>query len=236
MGLNRYYWGLLLALAGLVGAWLLAGVGPGLDVEGLIAGREQVDEWRQARPLVTAMLFFLLYAVVAAFSVPGIVVMTLAGGALFGVVWGTLLSSLASTLGATLTFLVARSLARDAVQRRYGRQMGRINEGFVREGAFYLFALRMIPVFPFLLVNAGMGLLPIRAWTYFWVSLVGMLPATAVFANAGTQLGQLQGLDGILSPGLILSLVATGVFPLLARWGVNAVRKRRPRGRRSESR
>ena len=234
--MNRYYWGLLLALAALVGVWLLAGVGSGLDVERLMATREQVEEWRQARPLVTAALFFLLYAVVAAFSVPGIVVMTLAGGALFGVVWGTLLSSLASTLGATLTFLVARAVARDAVQRRYGRQLGRINQGFVREGAFYLFALRMIPVFPFLLLNAGMGLLPIRAWTYFWVSLVGMLPATAVFANAGTQLGQLQGLDGILSPVLILSLVATGVFPLLARWGVNAVRKRRTRGRRSGSR
>ncbi|MFO7955433.1 TVP38/TMEM64 family protein [Thioalkalivibrio sp.] len=234
--MNRYYWGLLLALAGLIGTWLLAGVGPGLDVERLMATREQLEEWRQARPLITAALFFLLYAVVAAFSVPGIVVMTLAGGALFGVVWGTLLSSLASTLGATLTFLVARALARDAVQRRYGRQLGRIEQGFGREGVFYLFALRMIPVFPFLLVNAGIGLLPIRTWTYFWVSLLGMLPATAVFANAGTQLGQLQGIDGILSPVLILSLVATGLFPLVARWGVSAMRYRFARGRRPVSR
>ncbi|WP_028484813.1 TVP38/TMEM64 family protein [Thioalkalivibrio sp. ALE17] len=225
--MNRYYWGLLAALMALVGVWLLAGVGTGLDLESLRAARGEMEAWWDARPLSTAALFFVAYAVVAAFSVPGIVVMTLAGGALFGVVWGTLLSSLASTLGATLTFLGARALARDAVQRRYGRQLGRINEGFVREGAFYLFALRMIPVFPFLLVNAGMGLLPIRTWTYFWVSLVGMLPATVVFANAGTQLGQLQGLDGLLSPVLLLSLVATGVFPLLARWGVTAVRSRR---------
>lgn len=227
--MNRYYWGLVVVLAGFLAVWLVVAMGPGLDLETLQAARLQVEDWRVAYPFVTAALFFLLYMVVAAFSVPGIVVMTLAGGALFGVVWGTLLSSLASTLGATLTFLVARALARDAVQRRYGHRLGRIDEGFAREGAFYLFALRMIPVFPFLLLNAGMGLLPIRAWTYFWVSLLGMLPATAVFANAGTQLGRLDGLDGILSPVVVLSLVATGLFPLLARWLVNAVRRRRGR-------
>ncbi|WP_024327916.1 TVP38/TMEM64 family protein [Thioalkalivibrio sp. AKL19] len=227
--MNRYYWGLVVALVGLVAVWLVVAMGPGLDLETLQVARLQVEDWRVAHPFVTAWVFFLLYMVVAAFSVPGIVVMTLAGGALFGVVWGTVLSSLASTLGATLTFVVARALARDAVQRRYKNQLGRINAGFEREGAFYLFALRMIPVFPFLLVNAGMGLLPIRIWTYFWVSLVGMLPATAVFANAGTQLGRLDGIEGILSPVLVLSLVATGLFPLLARWLVNAVRRRRAR-------
>lgn len=225
--MNRYYWGLLAVLVGGFAVWLVVAAGPGLDLELLQASRQAVEDGRQARPLATAVAFFLLYVVVAAFSVPGIVVMTLAAGALFGIIWGTVLASLASTLGATLTFLAARALARDAVQRRYGHRLGRINEGFVREGAFYLFALRMIPVFPFLLVNAGMGLLPIRTWTYFWVSLVGMLPATAVFANAGTQLARLDGIEGILSPVLLLSLVATGLFPLLARRVVAGLRRRR---------
>ncbi|WP_018140925.1 TVP38/TMEM64 family protein [Thioalkalivibrio sp. ALJ7] len=227
--MNRYYWGLLAALVLLLIAWLVASTGNWLDLASLQAAGGRIETWRVDHPAIAVVLFFLLYMVVAAFSVPGIVVMTLAGGALFGVFWGTVLSSLASTLGATITFAVARVLARDAVQRRYAQRLERINEGFLREGAFYLFALRMIPVFPFLLVNAGMGLLPIRAWTYFWVSLVGMLPATAVFANAGTQLGRLEGLEDVLSPILILSLVATGVFPLLARWLVGAVRRRRLR-------
>ncbi len=221
--MNRAYWVVaILAVAALI-AFFALDFGRFLEFERLQAAQGDLEDQRAARPLLAAVVFFLVYVVVAALSLPGIVIMTLAGGAIFGVFWGSVLSSFASTLGATLTFLVARTIAREPLQRRFADRLEPINRGFEREGAYYLFALRLTPAFPFFVINAGMGLMRIRTWTYYWVSQLGMLPATIVFANAGTQISRLDGPEGIFSPGLIASLVAVGLFPLVARWVVRAL-------------
>lgn len=164
--------------------------------------------------LLTIAGYMAIYILVTALSLPGAVVMTLAGGALFGLGVGFVAISFASSIGATLAFLVARFLLRDSVQSRFGDRLKAINAGVRREGAFYLFSLRLVPIFPFFLINLAMGLTPIRTWTYFWVSQLGMIPGTLVYVNAGTQLGKLDSLAGILSPGLLLSFALLGLLPL----------------------
>ena len=166
---------------------------------------------------LVASASFLLYVVAAALSLPGALVMTLAMGALFGLGMGALLVSFASSIGATLAFLASHFVFRDAVQQRFGDKLKAINEGVSRDGALYLFTLRMVPIFPFFLINLLMGLTPMRTRTFYWVSQVGMLAGTLVFVNAGTQLAQLQSLSGILSPGLLLSFALLGVFPMIAK-------------------
>jgi uncharacterized membrane protein YdjX (TVP38/TMEM64 family) len=153
--------------------------------------------------------------------------MTLAGGALFGLTVGFVAISFASSIGATLAFLVSRFILRDFVQSRFGDRLRVINEGVRREGAFYLFSLRLVPIFPFFLINLAMGLTPMRTGVYYLVSQVGMIPGTLVYVNAGTQLGRLESLSGILSPGLLLSFALLGLFPLFARKLLDAVRKRK---------
>jgi pyruvate/2-oxoglutarate dehydrogenase complex dihydrolipoamide dehydrogenase (E3) component/uncharacterized membrane protein YdjX (TVP38/TMEM64 family) len=191
-----------------------------LTFDGIKAGMAQFAAWRDASPLLVAGAYFVLYVIVTALSLPGAAVMTLAGGALFGLGWGLVIVSFASTIGATLAFLVSRHLLRDSVQARFGERLKAINDGVARDGAFYLFTLRLVPVFPFFLINLLMGLTPIRAATFYWVSQLGMLPGTLVYVNAGTELGAVTSLAGILSPGLLLSFALLGVFPLLARKGV----------------
>lgn len=198
-----------------------------LTLEGLNAGMAQFDTWRSSQPILVGGGFLLLYIVVTALSLPGAAAMTLAGGALFGLVWGTLIVSFASSIGATLAFLVSRYLLRDSVQSHFGERLKPINEGIKREGAFYLFTLRLVPVFPFFLINLLMGLTPIRALTFYGVSQVGMLAGTVVYVNAGTQLAQLDSLAGILSPALILSFALLGLFPFVARKLLAGIRARR---------
>ena len=151
--------------------------------------------------------------------------MTLAGGAIFGLSLGLLLVSFASTIGATCAFLVSRTFLRDYVQNKFGDRLAAINNGFEKEGAFYLFTLRLIPAFPFFVVNLLMGLTKIKTVTYFWVSQLGMLLGTVIFVNAGTQIGNLESASGIVSPKLILSFVALGVFPLIAKKLMPILRK-----------
>lgn len=158
-----------------------------------------------------------IYITMSALSLPGAAVLTLLGGALFGFVTGTIVVSFASTIGATLACLVARFLLRDWVQNKVGGKLNVINEGVEKEGAFYLFTMRLIPAFPFWLVNLAMGLTRIPLITYYWVSQIGMLPATMVFVFAGRELGQVESLSGILSPGLIIALVILGIFPIVAK-------------------
>lgn len=198
-----------------------------LTLEGLKSGLAQFDDWRQSRPLLVGGGFLLLYVAVTALSLPGAAVMTLAAGALFGLLWGTIIVSFASSIGATLAFLVSRYLLRDSVQARFGERLKPINDGIKREGAFYLFTLRLVPVFPFFLINLLMGLTPIRAATFYWVSQVGMLAGTLVYVNAGTQLAQLDSLSGILSPALLLSFALLGVFPLIAKKVLAMIKARR---------
>lgn len=176
---------------------------------------------------LSAGLYFTVYVLVTALSVPGAAIMTLLGGAVFGLAWGLLLVSFASTAGATLAFLSSRLLLRDYVQKRFGNSLKTINAGIERDGAFYLFTLRMIPVFPFFLINLVMGLTPIRTVTFFWVSQVGMLLGTAVYVNAGVELGQLSSLSGLLNGSLILSFVLLALMPWAGKVLIALLRRRR---------
>jgi uncharacterized membrane protein YdjX (TVP38/TMEM64 family) len=177
--------------------------------------------------VLTTGVYMLVYIAVTALSLPGAAVMTLAGGALFGLLTGTVVISFASTIGATLAFLVSRFLLRDWVQERFRKKLHTINQGIEKEGSFYLFTLRLVPVFPFFIINLVMGLTPIRTTRFYLVSQVGMLPGTLVYVNAGTQLAQIDSLKGILSPGMLLSFALLGIFPLLARKGVTFINRKR---------
>jgi pyruvate/2-oxoglutarate dehydrogenase complex dihydrolipoamide dehydrogenase (E3) component/uncharacterized membrane protein YdjX (TVP38/TMEM64 family) len=168
-------------------------------------------------PVQAASLYFLCYVSVAALSLPGATLITLLGGAMFGVVWGSILVSFASTIGATLAFLFSRYFFRGAVQQRFANKFESINEGIEKEGAMYLFSLRLIPLVPYFMVNLLMGLTKIKIWIFAAVSQLGMLPATIVYVNAGTQLAKLDSLSGILSPKLILSFAAIGILPLVTK-------------------
>ncbi|PLW80974.1 pyridine nucleotide-disulfide oxidoreductase [Kineobactrum sediminis] len=218
---------LLAVIAALIAAFFLLDINQWLTLEGLQTGLARFEEWRSSAPLLVAGGFFLLYVAVTALSLPGAAVMTLAGGALFGLGWGLLIVSFASSIGATLAFLVSRYLFRDTVQARFGERLKALNAGIERDGAFYLFTLRLVPVFPFFVINLLMGLTPIRAITFYWVSQVGMLAGTVVYVNAGTQLAQLESLGDVLSPTLIGSFALLGVFPLLARKIVGFIQGRR---------
>ena len=177
----------------------------------------QFNDYYQANPVLVSASFFIIYIISVALSVPGATLLTLIGGAVFGFVWGLVLISFASSIGATLAFLVSRFLLRDSIQNRFGSHLERINKGIEKEGAFYLFTLRLVPVFPFFLINLVMALTPIKTSTFYWISQIGMLAGTAVYVNAGTQLGQLESASGILSLPLIISFTLLGIFPLIAK-------------------
>lgn len=180
-------------------------------------------------PLMTAGMFFLIYVAVTGLSLPGAAIMTLIGGAIFGLGTGLLIISFASTIGATLAFIFSRTLLRDWVQKRFTDYMETINKGVKKDGAFYLATLRLIPAVPFFVINLVMGLTPIRVWTFYWVSQIGMLPGTVVYVNAGAQLGQVEDISvqGILTPELIGSFVLLALFPWFARSGMEFLRRRR---------
>lgn len=198
-----------------------------LTLENIKVHQGQLIELRDSAPLMVSFVYFSLYVLVTALSLPGAVIMTLAGGGLFGLAWGFVLISFASTIGATLAFLVSRYLLRETVQKRFGDKLRAINRGVEREGTFYLFTLRLVPVFPFFLINILMGLTPIKTWSFYWVSQLGMLAGTLVYVNAGTQLARIDSLSGILSPGLLFSFALLGVFPLAAKKIIEGAKKRK---------
>jgi len=216
----------LLFLAG-IAAFFAFDLGQYLDLESLRNHRDRLLGFVQSNFATSLLIYMLVYIAMAALSVPGAAVLTLAGGALFGVMAGTIAVSFASTIGATLVFLAARFLFRGSLQRRFGKRLEAIDRGVERDGAFYLLALRLVPVFPFWLINLLMALTRIRTWTFFWVSQLGMLPATLVYVNAGTQLAQVDTLGDILSPGLIAAFVLLGLLPLLMRWTLNWLKRRK---------
>lgn len=183
-----------------------------------------IDAYYAANPVKTGLIFFLIYIAVTGLSLPGAAIMTLAGGAIFGLLWGTVIVSFASTIGATLAFLVSRFLLRDLVQARFGKSLKAVDRGIEKDGVFYLFTLRLVPAFPFFVINLVMGLTPIRTVTFFIVSQVGMFAGTVVYVNAGTQLAQIESLKGILSPELIASFTLLGIFPLIAKKVVDIVK------------
>jgi dihydrolipoamide dehydrogenase len=193
-----------------------------LTLEFFQASRAKIDAYYAAHPLATIAIYFAVYVAVTALSLPGAAIMTLAGGAIFGLVVGTIVVSFASSIGATLAFLAARFLLRDWVQGRFGDRLKPLNEGVAKEGTFYLFALRLVPIFPFWLINLAMALTPIRARTFYWVSQLGMFAGTIVYVYAGTQLGQFR-----ISAGLIVAFVLLGIFPLAAKRLLAAIQSRR---------
>ena len=198
-----------------------------LTLENIKSSQVEFEQLKTDSPVLVSLVFFTLYVVVTALSLPGAALMTLAGGALFGLAWGLVLVSFASTIGATLAFLVSRYLFKESVQNRFGDRLVAINEGVKTEGAFYLFTLRLVPIFPFFLINILMGLTPIRTFTYYWVSQLGMLAGTIVYINAGTQLAQIDSLGDIVSLPLLFSFALLGIFPLLAKKITEWIKKRK---------
>ena len=209
-----------LFLCALLGAFILAFImlPPGtLSLEGIKTHQQALLSYVDHSPLRSALIFFAVYVAVSALSIPGAAILTLLGGTLFSLWEGTVLVSFASTLGATLAMLASRYLLRDWVQRRFARQMGTVNTGMARDGANFLFALRLMPLFPFFLVNLLMGLTRMGVFRYWWVSQLAMLPATVVFLNAGRELGKVTSLRDILSPGMLFAFTLLGVLPLVTR-------------------
>lgn len=218
---------LLLAIAGAIAAFFALDLGRFLSLEQLKQSQAAFAELQAAHPWRVVAAYFAIYVAATALSLPGATIITLAGGALFGLWWGTLIVSFASSIGATLAFLVARFALRDTVQARFGQRLAEINRGIERDGAFYLFTLRLIPVVPFFVINLLMGLTTMKARTFYWVSQLGMLAGTVVYVNAGTQLARIDSLQGILSPGLLGSFVLLGLFPLAAKWVLAALQRRK---------
>lgn len=218
---------MLAAGAVLVGLFFVFDLQQYLTLDYLKASQARFAEMYQANPVLVIGVYMAIYILVTALSLPGAAILTLAGGALFGLFTGLIVVSFASSIGATLACFVARFILRDWVQERFGDKLSTINEGVEKEGAFYLFTLRLIPVFPFFVINLVMGLTKMKLFTFYWVSQLGMLAGTAVFVNAGKELAKIDSLSGILSPGLIGSFVILGVFPLLVKKILAFVRNRR---------
>jgi len=217
----------LVTLAVLAGLFFLFDLQRYFSFAFLKQQQQSFDAFYQGHQGLTILLYMLIYIVVTALSLPGATVMTLAGGAMLGLWLGVLVVSFASSIGATLAFLVSRYLLRDFVQKKFSDKLGPINRGMAKDGAFYLFSLRLVPIFPFFIINLVMGLTPIKTWTFYVVSQVGMLAGTFVYVNAGTQLGQLESAEGILSPGLLISFALLGIFPLVAKKILAFIKKHR---------
>ena len=206
-----------------------------VTLENAQAQREAVLGFYRENPVLMIIGFALMYVAVTGLSLPGAAILTLVAGAIFDLLVGVILVSFASTIGASLAFILARYLFRDFVQGRFSKYLKPINEGVEKDGAFYLFALRLVPLFPFVVINVAMALTPIRLWTFYLVSQIGMLAGTVVYVNAGSQLGQLDSISGILSPMLIGSFALLGLFPLIAKKGLDLYRvKFRKNGSQAE--
>lgn len=213
---NKRWW-LLVVLALLLSLFFAFDLERFLSLSTIKASQSDLQSWRAGQPLLAAVLFFVAYVTAAALSLPGAAVMTLAAGALFGLGWGALIVSFASTIGATLAFLASRWLLGCWVQSRFGERLAALNAGIAKDGGFYLFTLRLVPVLPFFVINLAMGVTALRTWTFYWVSQVGMLAGTLVYVNAGTQLARVESLSGVVSPGVLGSLALLGIFPIVAK-------------------
>ncbi|MFT6778797.1 MAG: pyruvate/2-oxoglutarate dehydrogenase complex dihydrolipoamide dehydrogenase (E3) component [Paraglaciecola sp.] len=220
--------GILLAIIiSLIGVFFVFDLGQHLTLDSLKSNQQQLADFIQLNWLQAFMGYFLLYIVVTALSLPGAAILTLGAGALFGLGWGLLLASFASTIGATFAFLVSRFLLRNWVETTFSNKIKAIDEGITKDGAFYLLSLRMVPLFPFFVINLVMGITSIKTLTYYWVSQVGMLMGTIVFVNAGTQLVEINTLSDIVSADLLLSFALLGLFPLIAKFILNRLKQRR---------
>ena len=222
---------ILAIVAGLIVVYFVFDLGQYLDLDYFKQQQERIMAYRESFPIRTAAIFLIAYILVTGLSLPGAAIATLVGGAIFGLLWGTVLVSFASVIGASCAFLVSRHILRDTIQSRYGDRLRTINEGCEKDGAVYLFTLRMVPLFPFFLINLLMGLTPMRLGMFFIVSQIGMLPGTIVYVNAGTQIAKIDSLGSILSPALIASFVLLGIFPLISKKIIDAFKARKALGK-----
>ena len=214
-------------IAALVAAYFVFDLGRYLDLDFLQSQRDRLRDLFAARPIFVGVVFFATFVAVTGLCLPGAAVLTLVAGAIFGLGWGMAIASAATTLGATLSFLLARYLARNAVRRYFANTLVRLDAGVRRDGAFYLLSLRLVAVFPFFIINAVMGVTAMPLLVFAAVTQVGMLPALLVFVNAGSRLGEIESVAGILSPAVLLSFLLLGAFPFVARKIVNVLRARR---------
>ena len=205
--------------------FLIVNFGHYLTLDNAKAQQMLLNEYISQNVISAALIYFSLYIVLTAFSIPGAAVVTLLGAALFGFWTSLLLVSFASTIGATIAFLSSRFLLREWTQTKFGQKLQTINQGVAKDGAFYLFSLRLVPVFPFFLINLLMGLTPISTARFYLISQLGMLPGTAVYLNAGTQLAEIESLSGIVSPSVLLSFALLGLFPILTKWIMTRLNK-----------
>jgi len=211
----RIYLSIIIAL--LIGIFFYFDLQQLLTLDNLKSQQETIVTYRNDHPLLATAFYAIVYIAVTGLSLPGATILTLAGGAVFGLLWGTLIVSFASSIGATLAFLTARFLFRDAVNDKFSLHLKEIDTGIARDGAFYLFTLRLVPLVPFFVINLVMGLTVLKTRTFYWVSQIGMLAGTLVYVNAGTQLAKIESLSGILSPALVGSFALIGVFPIIAK-------------------
>ncbi len=198
-----------------------------LTLEYLRDFKAEFATYNARHPFLTVGIYMVIYITMAILSLPGATILTVAAGTFFGVIEGTIVVSFASTLGATIAMLVARTLLRNYVQQKFKDQIKTINEKIEKEGAFYLFALRLVPVFPFFVINLVMGLTPMRVFTFAWVSQIGMLAGTVVYVNAGSELGKLDSLEDIASPSLLISFALLGILPLVLKKVVDFISRKR---------
>lgn len=221
---------LLLVLLVLIalGSYFTLDLGQYLSLQYAQSRLAEIQAYRDNHFVFSACLYFAVYVIATALSIPGAIIITLVGGAIFGLFWGTLLVSFASSIGATLAFLVSRLILRDWVEKRFGDYLAPINRGIERDGNFYLFSIRMVPLFPFFIVNLLMGLTSIRTFSYYWVSQLGMLLGTIVYVNAGSELAQIESVSGLVSAPVLFSLVLLGVLPLVARFLLGLLRRSKP--------
>ncbi len=205
----------LIALLVVIALFFVLDLGRYFSLEFIKAQQASFAAAYDERPVVVTLVFFAVYVLITALSLPGAAIMTLAGGASFGLVWGTVVVSFASTLGATLAMLAARYLLRESIEKRFGSKLAEVNKGIEKEGGLYLFTLRLVPLIPFFALNLLMGLTKMKTWTFFWVSQLGMFAGTVAYVNAGTEIAKITSLRSILSPGLIGSFVLLGLLPLV---------------------
>ena len=225
--MSKGKWILVVCIGALVAAYFVFDLGQFLSLAYLKSQQAVIGAFYAGHPLQAVAVFFLVYVAVTGLSLPGATIMTLAAGAIFGLLWGTLVVSFASSIGATLAFLVSRFVLRDTVQAKFGDKLKAINAGIDKDGAFYLFTLRLVPAFPFFVINLAMGLTPLKTRTFYWVSQLGMFAGTIVYVNAGTQLAAIDSAAGILSPMLIVSFALLGLFPLIAKKFISLIKARK---------
>ncbi len=211
---------LVAIVAALIAAFFIFDLGQYLSLDYLKAQKDALNDLYRSKPILIIMMFFLAYVAMAALALPAATILTLAGGAIFGFWTGLIVVSFASTIGATIAFLLTRYLFHDAIQSKFGDRLQAINNGIEREGAFYVFGLRLVPLFPFVVVNSVLGLTKLKTWTFYWSSQIGMLAGTAVYVNAGTQLANIDTLGDIANPKLLLSFALLGVFPIIAKYAL----------------